>query len=404
MSFSFSYPGTPYYYRTGVTIDISRVFVGSEPSPHVYSIAPGLPSGISFNTTNGNITGFTSWSNIITPTTYNVSIQDNPSTASFVLGINFSPAFLYPFTPYILQISKPVTIIPQYVISNLQNISYSLISPTSLPSGLTLNTANGIISGTPTSVSALTIYTIRAINGGVTFDTTLSISIQILPIISYAQTKYSQEQNVAFTILPVAVTGQTNVTYSIEGCDLPLGVIFNVSTGAISGLPRLITSVRSYTITVTNPVGSSVTTLFLSIIKTILAPQVQSDWVASGMCLTNADIAMRRKAEILKYKKNSSGLTQNQNWSLLVQGKGPYAKRVWANQNTLGSNPNILGLFRNGNSLICNTNGVVCAPTSSSNVPGPVMNLCYNPAVPLVGYVQPIRTKTNIGFKWPQSS
>jgi len=30
------------------------------------------------------------------------------------------------------------------------------------------------------------------------------------------------------------------------------------------------------------------------------------------------------------------------------------------------------------------------------------MNLCYNPATPLVGYMQPNRKKTNIGFKWPQ--
>jgi hypothetical protein len=37
-------------------------------------------------------------------------------------------------------------------------------------------------------------------------------------------------------------------------------------------------------------------------------------------------------------------------------------------------------------------------------VPGPIMNLCYNPAIPLVGYVAPNRKKVNIGFKWPQKA
>ena len=113
---------------------------------------------------------------------------------------------------------------------------------------------------------------------------------------------------------------------------------------------------------------------------------------------------MRRKAEILKYKNNSATLTKKQYWSMAVQGKGPYARRVWANQNDLGSNPNISGLPTQGNIIICNdnTNGVKCSPSSSSDVPGTVTTLCYDPSIPLVGYTQPNRTKVNIGFKWPQ--
>jgi hypothetical protein len=138
------------------------------------------------------------------------------------------------------------------------------------------------------------------------------------------------------------------------------------------------------------------------VIKVFLAPPVVSDAFVNGLCLTNIDIAMRRKAEILKYKKNSANISKNKNWSNVIQGKGPYAKRAWANQNDLGSNPNISGLDEERNTIICNSNGIVCAPTSSSNVPGPIMNLCYNPAIPLVGYVAPNRKKVNIGFKWPQ--
>ena len=66
---------------------------------------------------------------------------------------------------------------------------------------------------------------------------------------------------------------------------------------------------------------------------------------------TNA-LNMRRKAEILKYKANSAQLTKKQKWAQMVHGGGPLAKKVWANQNDLGSNPNIENLPLVGNTLL----------------------------------------------------
>jgi hypothetical protein len=110
---------------------------------------------------------------------------------------------------------------------------------------------------------------------------------------------------------------------------------------------------------------------------------------------------MRRKAEILQYKKNSSNLTKQQFYALLAKGNGPYAKRSWGTQGDAYTNPNNSNLPLVGNTIVCNT-GILCAPTSSSDVPGTVMNLCYNPAVPVIGYNQPNRKRVDIGFKWPQ--
>ena len=162
------------------------------------------------------------------------------------------------------------------------------------------------------------------------------------------------------------------------------------------------TTFRKYNVTVTNIIGSSTVILILDVIKVILAPRVVADNIDAGLCLTNPIMSIRRKAEILKYKKNSAGFTKNQNFSLAIKGNGPYAKRVWANQNDTLSTPNISGLPVEGNTIICNSNPIVCTPTSSSDVPGPIVNLCYDPTVPLIGYNQPNRTRVNIGFKWPQ--
>jgi 6-phosphogluconolactonase len=67
---------------------------------------------------------------------------------------------------------------------------------------------------------------------------------------------------------------------------------------------------------------------------------------------TSEQLAMRRKAEILKYKGNKNPLTKKQQWSRIVKGNGPLGKKVWATQNDLGSNPNVFNLPQVGNTLI----------------------------------------------------
>lgn len=79
---------------------------------------------------------------------------------------------------------------------------------------------------------------------------------------------------------------------------------------------------------------------------------------------TKLELDMRRKAEILQYKKNStqgSQLTKSQRWSQLNRAT-------------------------NTKSVICNKNILLPTPTSSCDVPGPVIYLNYDPAIPLYHY------------------
>ena len=112
---------------------------------------------------------------------------------------------------------------------------------------------------------------------------------------------------------------------------------------------------------------------------------------------------MRRKAEILKYKGNSANLTKQQKWSQMAKGNGPLGKKVWANQNDLGSNPNVLNLPQVGNTLLCNGPPLVqCSPSTACDVPGPEVTLCYNPNVMLTNYIVR-RTYLAGGTKFPQT-
>lgn len=93
---------------------------------------------------------------------------------------------------------------------------------------------------------------------------------------------------------------------------------------------------------------------------------------------TKTQLDMRRKVEILKYSANKSStqtnnLTKNQKFALLVRGAIPSPKPTNSNTN---SNTN----------TECSADKLIPRPTTSSDVPGPVMYLYEDDTVPLYNY------------------
>jgi hypothetical protein len=82
------------------------------------------------------------------------------------------PSVFYSNSNYTFYVNGVVSIIA--TTSNIQSCS---VTP-SLPSGLSLDSSNCNIKGTPTSSSSTQSYKIRAVNGSKTFDTTLTIGIE----------------------------------------------------------------------------------------------------------------------------------------------------------------------------------------------------------------------------------
>jgi uncharacterized repeat protein (TIGR01451 family) len=125
-------------------------------------------------------------------------------------------------------------------------ISYS-VSP-ALPSGLSLNTTTGVISGTPTVVSANATYTVTATNSG--GFTTFGIQIQVNDI---APSGLSYNSPNVFTVgtlignLTPSVSGNV-ISYSVLPA-LPSGLSLNTSTGVISGTPTVVSANATYTVT-----------------------------------------------------------------------------------------------------------------------------------------------------------
>ena len=123
--------------------------------------------------------------------------------------------------------------------------------------------------------------------------------------------------------------------------------------------------------------------------------RAQSDCIATrninnpSITVTRGDLNMRRKAEVLQYKKNDSNMSSRELWARTIKGHGPSGNRTWATQRADGTytNPNIDNLPDNeAFSLTCPGRPNNCAPTTNSDVPGKQMMLCMRPDVPLTNY------------------
>jgi 6-phosphogluconolactonase (cycloisomerase 2 family) len=136
--------------------------------------------------------------------------------------------------------------------------AYSLQSG-SLPSGLSLNTSTGVISGTMGAVSSTTPYsfTIRATDtDGDTVDqsytwtitnvvpTSTGGTVTIAAVNEGLSASYDVDTNFTFA------TGSIFSAYSLQSGTLPSGLSLNTSTGIISGTMGTVASTTAYSFTI----------------------------------------------------------------------------------------------------------------------------------------------------------
>lgn len=133
------------------------------------------------------------------------------------------------------------------------------ISPTP-PAGLSFNTTTGVLSGTPTTNQAATLYTITATRAGVTGSATATITISIAArIMPPSQTINASAGSAITATTAFTASGFTGtVVYSVSPA-LPAGLSLNTTTGVITGTPTTSQSARAYTITATGTTAGSTT-------------------------------------------------------------------------------------------------------------------------------------------------
>ncbi|CCD97795.1 putative Ig domain-containing protein [Bradyrhizobium sp. STM 3809] len=223
-------------------------------SPLGYGIAPALPAGLSFNTSTGAITGTPTATS--GATTYTITVTDaNSATATntFSLTVNGAVTATQSIPSKVLTANQSVTAFTP-VTGSGGSVPYTYsVSPT-LPAGLTLNAANGSISGTPTATSGATTFTITVTDAAnATATNTFSLTINGAVTATTAVPSSSLPINQTVTpFTPVTGAGGTGTLVFSVSPALPTGLSFNTTNGQISGTPTAPAAMATYTVTVTD--------------------------------------------------------------------------------------------------------------------------------------------------------
>ncbi len=237
-----------------------------------WGISPAAPSGLAFNTSNGTLTGTPTSQQASTNYVISATNAFGSDTLTITIEIRPQSPDLGFLAVSVYQFNRNVAITPISP-SNGGGAATSWTAVPSLPSGLTISQVTGAITGIPASTQSAINYTITAINSG--GSDSLNISIEILdqaPSVSYASSQYSFVAGRAITTLSPNTVGD-NVTSWLVSPALPTGLVFDVATGRISGVPSSTFPLGSFTITASNSGGSSAVTIQIEILS---APVAQS--------------------------------------------------------------------------------------------------------------------------------
>ncbi len=244
-----------------------------------YSITPSLPTGLSFNTSTGVISGTPTVT--LAETSFTITVNDGGSqtdSKTFALTVTLNPVVTT------LEISdKELTVgvdlgafTPVTATGGGGDITYS-VSP-SLPAGLTFNTSTAQISGVPTVDISETVYTITATDAysqssSKSFNLTVVNPTGLTTRVAFDSKIMTQNVTYPAFATVVASGGYGTLTYSISP-ELPAGLTFSTTTGKISGTPTVLSPPTSYTITVNDQ--ASQTSIRYIALRVLVAPGLTS--------------------------------------------------------------------------------------------------------------------------------
>ncbi|HVB85752.1 MAG TPA: putative Ig domain-containing protein [Candidatus Dormibacteraeota bacterium] len=205
--------------------------------------ATGLPSdGLSLNSSTGAITGTPTSKGTVT-FTYTVKDSSAAGPLSSTSG-SLAITVANPAAPAITTTQPQVTAATaasaysfKFQASGTGTLTWSV---TGLPAdGLTFNTSNNTVSGTPTSPQTVAItLTVSDTYGQSSAATPFNITVNPAPL-SITTTSLPQGTiGTGYSSTNVAITGGTApFTWSVSSGALPAGLLLNTSTGAITGTP-----------------------------------------------------------------------------------------------------------------------------------------------------------------------
>ena len=215
--------------------------------------------------------------------------------------------------------------------NGLGGFTWSITSGT-LPSGLTLNPATGVISGTAASATTANI-TVRAADTG-NNAATANLSLQVLPPVTITTLtlpegvrNFTYSQN----SLSIVATGATNVyTFAISAGTLPAGLTLSPA-GLLAGTPS-VAGTFTFTVRVTDASTSQATqqyTLVINaslIVSTVTLPPATQGTLYSQALTATGGVAPLTWAIVPTSTASQAGLTINPTTGLLSGTPNTFGK------------------------------------------------------------------------------
>ena len=336
------------------------------------SSSPALPTGLTINSTTCVISG--SPSVVQGATAYNITAYNSAgasSAASVTLTINagvptvsFAGALGTNGTVGIAMSVSPTTLN-----NNGAAITNCTVAP-ALPAGLSINTLNCVISGTPAGSIAATSYSVTAINSqGSSTAATVTLSTGAnAPVISYAgATGLSAAVGVARSITPTTLNNNgspiSNCTISPA---LPAGLTISTTTCVISGTVATTFS-TSYSVIATNGAGQSLATS-VTIASVPNVPTISFAGATGTTGVSGSPMSVSPTTLVT----NGAAISNCTSTPALPTG--------------LSVHPSSCVISGTPTTTIASTGYTINAINSAGTSAGAVVNLTINPGVPQISY------------------
>ncbi|OIR12084.1 putative Ig domain protein [mine drainage metagenome] len=240
-----------------------------------YTLSGAGISGISLNTNTGVI----SWSNILLPGTYTISVSASNSvgsvTSTYTLIVNSNgivtapTGFSYSPASATIVVNTAGSSATPTITNGGGTITYSLTG--TIPTGVSISSTTGVISWTNTVAAGTYTLNVKATNSAGNITTTYTLTVNATATVTapsglaYNPASSSVTQGTAGnSATPTINNGLGTITYSLTGT-IPTGVSISSTTGVISWTNAVAIGTYTLNVTATNSAGNTTATYGLTI-------------------------------------------------------------------------------------------------------------------------------------------
>lgn len=220
-----------------------------------FSVEPELPKGLSLHPGTGVISGTAEESSESKSYTVTARNESGAATSTLTFGLTVMPpqSLTYPQVDDMYAVGENVKLDPKVV----GGATSWTVEP-HLPKGMELDESTGRISGAPVNVVDEKSYVVTAMNesGGTSVVLTFAVTAPKPEGLSYPAVREEYIVDDQVLLEPELSSGVDGVTFSVKP-NLPRSLKLDPETGVISGVVAAAVDQKTYTITATNPGGST---------------------------------------------------------------------------------------------------------------------------------------------------